>query len=260
MLLLHAAVVVVLGDEHLAGLDLRHLGVADPLDVAVAHDRLDHALGIADAAEAKMADVGLGGDEGHRHLAADLAAAQVGVHDHGELVGRAVAGGALQRADDDGAGVGDELVPGLGGLFRVVHRTDRLGVMFGAGALDFFEGQLGAGGDDQVVVGHRGAVGQLDAVFLRMHALGGLRDEADALSLEIGRHVENDVFALAPVHRDPGIRWGELEIGVLVDDGDLVARAGLLLHVIGGVEAADACAENYDVCHVIGILLSLFSE
>ena len=35
------------------------LGVGDPLDVAVAHDRFEHSLGVADAAQAEMADIGL---------------------------------------------------------------------------------------------------------------------------------------------------------------------------------------------------------
>ena len=62
-------------------------------------------LGVADPVEAEMADIGLGGDEGHGHAVADLAAAQLGIEDEGELVGRAEAGGALHGADDDGAGV-----------------------------------------------------------------------------------------------------------------------------------------------------------
>src|SRR5574340_1650928 len=95
------ALVVVLGDEHLAGLDLGDLGIADPLDVTVAHDRLHHALGIADAAQPQMTDVGLGGNVGHGHAVANLAPAQIGVHDHRELVRRTVARSTLHRAHHD---------------------------------------------------------------------------------------------------------------------------------------------------------------
>ena len=56
---------------HLADFDLVDLGVDDPFDVALAHLRFEHALGVADAADAEMADIGLGGDEGHRHLVAN---------------------------------------------------------------------------------------------------------------------------------------------------------------------------------------------
>ena len=69
--LLRLAVLVDLGHVHLAGFDLVDLGVDDPFDVAVAHLRFEHALGVADAAEAEMADIGFGRDEGHRHLVAD---------------------------------------------------------------------------------------------------------------------------------------------------------------------------------------------
>ena len=76
------AVLADLLDRHLAGFDRLHAGVGDPLDVAVAHLAFEQALGVADAVEAEMADIGLGGDEGHRHAVAELAAlAQLGVED-----------------------------------------------------------------------------------------------------------------------------------------------------------------------------------
>ena len=109
-LVLTRAVLVDLLDEHLAGLDLVDPGVGDPLDVPLAHGALQQALGVADAVEAEMADVGLRRDEGHRHLVAHLGAAQRRVEDEGELVGRAEAGRALHRADDHRAGLVDERV------------------------------------------------------------------------------------------------------------------------------------------------------
>ena len=66
----------------------------------LAQRAFEQALGVADAVEAEMADIGLGRDEGHRHAVAHLGPAQRGVEDEGEFVGRAEAGCALDGADD----------------------------------------------------------------------------------------------------------------------------------------------------------------
>ena len=55
-------------------------------------------------------------------------------------------------------------------LQRVVDLADRLGVCLGPEALDLVEGELGAGGDDQIVVVERAAVVQLDAARRRVRA------------------------------------------------------------------------------------------
>ena len=73
------------------------------------------------AAQSQVPNVWLGGDEGHGHLVADPAAAQVGIHDHGELVGGSVTGGPLYRAHHDGARVLHELIPNAAGGDGVVH-------------------------------------------------------------------------------------------------------------------------------------------
>ena len=86
-----------------------------------------------------------------------------------------------------GPGAGDELLPGLLGLDRVIDVADRLRVAArrgGAEPGDLVEGELRAGGDHQVVVGDAVAVVQLDPVLGRMHPLGADRDELDALALE----------------------------------------------------------------------------
>ena len=88
---LDRAVVGDLFDRHLARLDLLHPRAGDPLDVVLAHFALEQALGVADAVEADVADVGFGGDEGHRHAVADAAAPQFGLEDEGELVSGAKA-------------------------------------------------------------------------------------------------------------------------------------------------------------------------
>ena len=98
---------------HLIGIDLVDLGVDDPFDVALAHLGFEHALGVADPADAEMADIGLGGHKGHRHLVADAPLAKIRIHDHGELVGRTEAGRALHAADDDRSGILAEFLPAL---------------------------------------------------------------------------------------------------------------------------------------------------
>ncbi|MEZ5867061.1 MAG: hypothetical protein R3D46_00655 [Defluviimonas denitrificans] len=82
--------------------------------------------GVADSVKAKMADIGFGGHEGHRHLVADLAAAQFGVEDEEEFIGRAEAGRALHRADDDRAGVLAEGLESCIGLKRMIDMADGL--------------------------------------------------------------------------------------------------------------------------------------
>jgi hypothetical protein len=94
----------------------------------------------------EVTDVGLGHDVGHLHLVADLAAAQVGVHDHGELVGRPEARRALHRAHHDRAWILHEVIPrGLGG-FGLAHMADRLRVAaVRTQAVHLVESQFGAG-------------------------------------------------------------------------------------------------------------------
>ena len=94
-----------------SGSDPVDLGIGDPADVAVAQSRFQDALGVADAAQAEMADIGLGGDKGDWHAVADLALAQIGVGEEREFIGRAEAGSALHGADDDRAGALAETAP-----------------------------------------------------------------------------------------------------------------------------------------------------
>ena len=144
-------------------LDLLDPRAGHPLDVVVAHLALEQALGVADAVEAEVADIGFGGDEGHRHLVADLAAAQLRLEDEGELVGRAEARGALRRADHHRAGVLAEGLELGRRLLGMVDVADRCGEAVGAETLDLVEGQFRPGRDDQIVVADRRSVGRLDA-------------------------------------------------------------------------------------------------
>ena len=95
--LFRLAVVVDLGHLHLVGIDLVDLGIDDPFDMALPHLQLEHALGIADTADAEVADIGLSRHEGHRDLVANPTLAQIGIHDHREFVGWPVTARLLAR-------------------------------------------------------------------------------------------------------------------------------------------------------------------
>ena len=62
-----AAAVRYFLDRHLAGFDGGNARVRNPFDVAIAHFAFEQPLGVADAIEAEMTDIGLGRDEGHRY-------------------------------------------------------------------------------------------------------------------------------------------------------------------------------------------------
>ena len=192
-------------DAHLARLDIVDAGVGDPLDVLLAHLAFEQALGVADAVEAEMADIGLRGHEGHRHAVAQLAAAQFGLQDEQELVGRAEAGCALHRADHDRAGIGGKLFERFLRVRGVVDVADRLRVALRPQPRNLVEGKLRTGCDHQIIVVDRRAVAELDAVFRRMHALRALRQQANALALHDVDEIDLDIAALAPADRHPGI-------------------------------------------------------
>ena len=73
-------------------------------------------LGIADAAQTQVPDVRFAGHESHGHLVAQLAFAQIGIKDHGKLIGRTKAARALGRAHYHRPGVLEKLLVGGVGL------------------------------------------------------------------------------------------------------------------------------------------------
>jgi hypothetical protein len=207
--------------------------VGHPLDVLFAHLAFQKPLGVADPIQAKVADIGFGRDEGHRHAVAHLGAAECGFEDEQELIGRAEAACALRRADDDRAGVGDQLVEDSLRRFGMVDVADGLGVAVGAEALDFVKGKLGPGCDHKVVVGDGLAIDQKDAVFLGHQLFGGDGDEVDPLLRHRGGKVHRDVLAVAPADGDPGVGGHEVVLRVLGDDGHPVFGPQLVLHFVG---------------------------
>ena len=146
-----------------------------------------------------MPDVGLGSDKSHRCAVANTKAAQVGVHGESRLIGGAEARCPLHRAHDDGAGVGNELLPCLAGNNRVVHVARRLRVSVGAKALDLLESDFGAGGDHQEVIIEERAVAEFNPALRRMHALGSSSRETDTPLFQPFRDRKLDLAVLCPL-------------------------------------------------------------
>ena len=219
---------------------------------------LEHLLALdaealADAIEAEVADIGLGGDEGHRYAVAHLALSQLGIDDHGEFIGRAEAGGALHRADHHRLRIGGQLVKDGACGHGVINLTDRLRK---AGMrpqpLDLVKGQFRTGGDDQIVVGQGFAGRQLQGIIRRIDARGAFRVKNDALLLEDGTQIDLDCLALAPAHRHPRIGWYELIGMAFVDDDDLGLVADGFPDLEGGDGAAKPRAQNDDAWCLAG--------
>ncbi len=206
-----------------------------------------------DAAQAQVPDVGLGGDEGHGHLVADLAAAQVGVHDHRELVRRAEARRALHRADDDRPRILDELLPALLRLDRVVDVADRTAcARLRRPGLARESRRTRASGRSRSPDSRRRRC-------CRRRARSGSPPGARAsprrernrspCASSGAAMVELDVGALAPVHGYPGVARHELKARRVGDHRDLVVAPRELAHLVGHRHAAEAGPKYDDVCH-----------
>ena len=154
-----------------------------------------------------------------------------------------------------GPGFFDEvLVLGPEGL-GVVHRAHRMRVpppLTRAGAGHLVEAELGAGGDDQVVVGQRRhrrrASSLLPSASICVTALAM---KPMPLRSSSGADLQDHVFALAPAHGDPGVGRHELEVVDRADHGDLVFLAQRGAHLVGGGHAAEAGAQDDDVSHAL---------
>ncbi len=194
-----------------------HLGVADPLDVPLAHFAFEQALGVADAIEAQMANIGFGRDEGHWDLVAHLGVAQGLVEDGGEFVGGAEAGGALDGTNDHGAGIGDEALEGPLGGHGMVDEADRLRFPLRSEAFDFVKGQFRPGGDHQIVIFDHAAVEQVNLAGGRIETLGALGMEIDVAAGEDRPEIDLDIGPVAPANRNPGVGGDEGIARALVD-------------------------------------------
>ncbi len=221
MLLDDFAAFVVFIDEHFSGFDLGYFGVRDPLDVPIAEFVFEQTAGIADAAQAQMADIGFAGDEGHWDLIADIVFAQRRVEDRGIFVSRSETTGKLHSADHDRAGVGEQFLEIGIGFLGVVDGAHRLGeTTRRAGARDFIEGQPWPGGDEQIIVADFLTILEDQLVRGRVDLLHPAGDEVDAMFFQHRFKWQRDGLAGAPADRKPGIGRGELEGLAGIDHGN----------------------------------------
>ncbi len=131
-----------------------------------------------------MADIRLRRHEGHRHLIANTRITKGCVEDKGEFIGRAVTGGALNRADDDWPGRLDELVEGGFRLYRMIGLADGLSVSLGSESRHFVEGEVRSGCDDQIVVVQNVTTVKPYLVRGRLDAFRAFRAQIDASLLQ----------------------------------------------------------------------------
>jgi hypothetical protein len=122
-------------------------------------------------------------------------------------------------------------------------------VPLGPGARNFVEGELGPGGDDQVVVRQGGSIRQLQCVAAGIDALDALGHKLNAFLLQRRPDRKGDGLALAPSHRQPGVGGHELEVVDGIDDRDAVRAAQLFAQLVGSRHAAGAGAKNDNVGH-----------
>ncbi|MNW13661.1 hypothetical protein D3C71_2116700 [compost metagenome] len=84
----------------------------------------------------------------------------------------------------------------------MAHRLRR---RFRTKARYLVEGQFGAGGDHQVIVGQVRTVAQGDPFLGRMEPFGTLREEVDVASAKHLRQVNLHIVALAPAYCHPRV-------------------------------------------------------
>ena len=95
----------------------------------------------------------------------------------------------------------------------------------GTEARDLLEGQLRAGGDDEIVVVNRAAVIELELVVVRVQALDADAGKLDAVFVHDLGQIDLDLLGLAPADGDPGIGRRELEIVGVPDQRDVMGSA-----------------------------------
>ena len=174
--------------------------------------RLHEPLAVADAAQAHVADVRLARDERHRHAVAQLALAQIGVEDHRELVGRAEAARAGRRADDDRAGILQELL--VFSHARAACSWVQTDCVKPAGPRPgtSSKASFGPGRDHEVVVVELLPVAQRELRCRASIGVDGFGDPLDALRLERPAQLHARLLGTTPADGDPRIRRRELEV------------------------------------------------
>ena len=200
--------------------------------------------GVADAAEAEVAEERLRRDERDRHAVCEAGLAELVAGVEQELVGRAEARAALRGADDDRAGVLQEALPGVAREDRVVEVADRLRVAaLGAESSDLLEREARAGRDHEPVVGELPIAGDHDP-SLQVEAVGGRVHERDPLALEHRRELERDIGGAALAERQPDQRGDEREVIAAIEDGHLDRVLHPSLDLERGRQAGEARADD----------------
>jgi hypothetical protein len=166
---------------------------------------------IANAAEAEMADIRLGGNKGDRHPVPYFSLAKISIDDERKFVGRSKAGRSLDGTDDDRTGVLAEMLPLFGGLFCVIDMANRNGVSLRTKPIDFVERQRRSGRDDEVIVSKATAIVEFDRILSGLHMLrpGGVEANFQFFA-DLGE-VDLDVFRLPPIDRHPWIGGHEVK-------------------------------------------------
>ena len=112
------------------------------------------------------------------------------------------------------------------GDLGVIHGADRMAVAVeGARARHLVEGQLGAGGDDQIVIIERLSTLHRDPVVLGVDVNDRPADEMDASFFKMGTDRERDIAAPTPADQQPGVGRDELKFLAGVDNRDVVGLA-----------------------------------
>ena len=128
--------------------------------------------------------------------------------------------------------------------------TDRLRLALGPEARNFIESEVRSGGDDEVVVGDRGAVFQFDPVLTGQHAARSLCEVADALALHHVGDIDLDILLLAPADRNPRVGGNEVIAWPLADHRHpVLALSQLWQQFIGHQRSAEACTEYDEFRH-----------
>ena len=187
------------------------LCVGYPFDVAVTERRFENSLGVANAAEAEMADIRLGGNKGDRHPVPYFSLAKISIDDERKFVGWSKAGRSLDGADDDRARILAETLPFLGGFLCVIDMANRNSVLLRAKPVYFVECQRRTSCNDEIIVSKAAAIVEFDCIFSGQHmpCPGGVEANFQ-LFADVGE-VDLDVFRLPPIDRHPWIGGHEVE-------------------------------------------------
>ena len=240
----------MLNHGHLAFAHLGNLGVDGPLDMALAQLRLHQPLGIADPAEPHVANVRFAADVVHRHLVTQLAATQVGVDDHCELVAGAKATGSLHGTDHDRPGILEEFLIGFPRGLRMRGRADRLGMaILGTAARHFVEGELGTRADQQIIVVHAFAAAGDNAIGFGVDAGHAIVDVADIVLADMLGHRHGYFLTLAPADRQPRVGRREAERFAQSDEGNVVVLAQRVAQLVSRAHATQSSSHYNELRH-----------